>query len=103
MMSLSRLMLRASAPILGIALAGAAVAQSGPQILPDHTLFFVGSDDVDAFLREARSKPLGRILKEQEVQDFLEKPMAMLHVAIQGALLEARQHEAAQSQARQRW
>src|SRR5688572_4627941 len=63
-------------------------------LLPEQTFLYVGTDDVEAMKVKGRAAPLGRILAEQEMKDFLEKPIAKLRQTIEQGLAQAKQHPA---------
>jgi hypothetical protein len=48
------------------------------KILPADTLFYMGIDDYALFEKYAESMPMAKILKEEEVQEFLKKPSQYL-------------------------
>src|SRR5262249_57454773 len=51
-------------------------------ILPKGTLLYLGTDDLDALVQRTKTSPTGKILAEQEVKDFLAKPLGELRKAI---------------------
>ena len=56
-------------------------AQQGPRpeaLLPDSTIFYVGTDDLTVLVDKSRASPLWKILAEQQMQDFLEKAIGEL-------------------------
>ncbi len=63
-------------------------------LLPESTIFYVGTDDLDAMAARCKAAPVGKILAEQEVKEFLEKPLAELKKAIDQGLAQAKQHPA---------
>lgn len=63
-------------------------------LLPPDTLLYVGTSDFEALRASAHASPLGRVFAEQEMKDFLEKPLAMLGKAIDQGVAMARGHEA---------
>lgn len=75
----------AAAAALAAALTPAATAKESSlaRLLPPDTLLLAGIEDVDAYRAAQQDMPLYRILAEDEVQAFLEKPKAKLAEAIE--------------------
>lgn len=63
-------------------------------LLPPDTLMYVGTDDIDAMRAAAADSPLGRIFGEEEVREFLEKPMAELKKLVDTGLAMAKNEPA---------
>jgi hypothetical protein len=94
-------MARRSWTLAGLLLfAGAAAGQtqssgSRPEsLLPQGTIFFAGTDDLDAMLTKCKAAPIGKIFAEQEVRDFLQKPKEELRKLLDQGLAVAKQHPA---------
>jgi hypothetical protein len=69
----------------------AAPAHRPESILPKKTLLFLGTDDLDALNARLRSEPLGKILAEQDVKDFLAKPLGQARKLIDEGIAAAKQ------------
>jgi len=61
------------------------------QLLPPETILYVGTDDVDVLLGRGRHTPVGRILAEPEMKDFLEKPIAEFRKLVEQGVAAAKQ------------
>lgn len=68
-------------------------AQSVDQLLPPDTLFAVSVDDFAAYSASLDSMPLSKIMGEEEVLAFLEKPKAMLQEGLTMLQQEIQQQE----------
>ena len=91
MLRLSLVLVAALAPIgRGVAQQTAAPSPRPDAMLPNGTLFFVGTDDLDALVQRTAASPIGKILAEQEVKDFLAKPVAELRKAIDEGIAAAK-------------
>lgn len=78
-------------------LADLAAAQSAlrPEaLLPPDTLMYVGTDDFEATRAAGALAPMGRVMAEQEVKEFLDKPFAELRKAIDMGVAMAKQQPA---------
>lgn len=62
---------------------GPARAQSVAELLPPDTLLVVSVDDLSGYSESLESMPLSRIMREEEVIAFLEKPKALLREGIE--------------------
>ena len=73
-------LVRAPLAVLILAVTPAAsLGQDGAEaFLPEDAILYMGSADLDAFIAETKSKAMGKIFEEEEVQDFLEKPLGMV-------------------------
>jgi len=60
-------------------------------ILPQGTLIYFGTDDLDGLVQRTKTAPMGKILVEQEVKDFLAKPLGDLRKAIDQGVAMAKQ------------
>jgi hypothetical protein len=73
-------------------------AQNAPPrpeaLLPEQTILYVGTDDLSAMVAHTRASPIGKILAEQEMKDFLEKPAAEVRKLLDQGLAAAKQHPA---------
>ena len=58
-------------------------AQSVESMLPAHTVVYMGTNDVDALVKATKTTALGKILGEEEVRDFLKKPLGLIHAELQ--------------------
>ncbi len=63
-------------------------------LLPPDTLMYVGTDDFEAARAAGALGPMGRVMAEQEVKEFLEKPLAELRKAIDMGVAMAKQQPA---------
>ena len=92
MLRLSFLLVAALAPLgLGVAQQTVAPSPRPESILPNGTLLFAGTDDFDTLVKRTKGSPLGKILAEQEVKDFLAKPIAEMRKAIDQGVAMAKQ------------
>ncbi|MSR46946.1 MAG: hypothetical protein EXS13_07770 [Planctomycetes bacterium] len=83
--------------LTGIAFTGLALAQNGTRpesLLPADTMLFFGTDDLEALRASAADSPMGRVMSEPEVQEFLAQPLAELKKAIDMGVAAAKQHPA---------
>ena len=77
-----------------LCLARPAAAQTAVRpeaLLPPDTLMYFGTDDLDAVHLAGAGSPLGQILAEEEMQEFLAKPLETLRKAIDEGLAMAKQ------------
>ena len=66
-------------PTLVLPAAPASAQASRPEaLLPPETIFYVGTDDVQAMREQSKSSALSKIMNEEEVQEFLKKPTSMI-------------------------
>ena len=86
----------AAALLAAAGLGATSQAQDFESLLPEGTIAYSGTGDLSAFLAEAKSKAAGKILREQEVQDFLEEPMQQIHGMLQMGIAQAQQTPALQ-------
>jgi hypothetical protein len=85
----------AQAPAAGKTTAGTSARPES--ILPKGTLLYVGTDDLDALVQRTKSSPMGKILVEQEVKDFLAKPLGELRKALDQGIAMAKQQPGLES------
>lgn len=92
MLRLSFVLVAALAPFgRGSAQETAAPPSRPETMLPNGTLLYVGTDDLDALVKRTAASPVGKILAEQEVKDFLAKPLAQMRKAIDEGVAMAKQ------------
>lgn len=92
MLRLSFILVAALAPIgRGVAQETAAPPSRPESMLPIGTLVYVGTDDLEALVKRTAASPMGKILAEQEVKDFLAKPLAQARKAIDEGVAMAKQ------------
>ena len=47
-------------------------------MMPESTLFYMGTDDMQALMASARESAMGRIMREDEVKEFLD--LSLIHI-----------------------
>ncbi len=75
-------------------LAAAQSAVRPEALLPPDTLMYLGTDDLAAMRAAGALSPLGQLMGEQEVKEFLDKPMAELRKAVDMGMAMAKQQPA---------
>jgi hypothetical protein len=100
---MSRRPLLSAALVVGVVSLAAAQTPPAPtavpsprpeSLLPDDTLIYLGTDDLDTTVAKSKASPFGQILAEKEVSDFLAKPIGDFRKMVDLGLAMAKQNPA---------